>query len=351
MRVIASLLLVIGFSASAWSVPGQHKPATPHKLLHVVTTLAVIKALVSEIGGHLVDVASLSSAGEDPHFVKPKPTFKRLVSQADLFMQIGRSLELWVPQVLTSAGNPKLTGSGVVIVSKGVNALEVPKALTRAQGDIHPEGNPHIWLSPTASLKMAENIKDALVAKDPAHKVQYEKNFAGFKTKLAEAMFGHDLVKAAGSVDFLFRLHEGKRLKAYLTERKKTAGGWVKSTEAIDFPFITYHSVWSYFAADFGLKVFGLIEEKPGVPPSLKYQTELVKKAKADHVTHIVAASYYVGNGKLIDLIAKQIGGSRIFIDVDCRDGESYVDMMNRIIKSFLDFKNTTTPTKKVVNA
>lgn len=306
--------------------------------LKVVTTLEVLKALTKEIGKDLVEVESLSSAADDPHFVKAKPTFKRLVSEADLFIEVGRSLELWVPQVIESSGNPKLSGDGLIVASADVKALEVPKELSRKHGDVHPEGNPHIWLSPTAALKIAENIKKALSKKDPAHAKNYEENFTKFKLALAQAFFGKDLAEPS-KIDFLWRLHEGKKLDEYLSKHKKTAGGFLKLAKSIDYPFITYHTVWSYMADEFQLNIFAQIEEKSGIAPSLKYQNELIKKAKAAKVRHIVTASYYKGNSKLIDLIKDQIEGQRIFIDVDCQKDESYIAMMDRILNELSKFK------------
>lgn len=322
-------------------LPGEaSKTSLAAPKLNVVTTLSVLAALVREVGGDRVVVHSLSQASEDPHFVKAKPTFKRLVSDADLFFQIGRSLELWVPLVISGAGNSKLSGSGLVTASAGIKALEVPKTLTREAGDIHPEGNPHIWLSAQNGLKMAENIKNALIQKDPTHKAVYDANMGAFKVKLAESLVGKEVVSSfGGDIDFLWRLHEGNKLRSYLGTRKKAVGGWLKMAQAIDYPFISYHSVWTYFADEFGLKIFALIEEKSGVAPSLKYQNELVARAKAANVKHIVAESYFVGNGKLIDLIANQIGGQKIFVDVDCKEGESFIAMMDRVFKTFVDFK------------
>lgn len=306
--------------------------------IKVVTTLEVLKALTKEVGQNLVEVSSLSQASEDPHFIKAKPTFKLLVAQAALFIEIGRSLELWAPQVLESSGNSKLSGDGLVIASANIKALEVPKELSRKHGDVHPEGNPHIWLSPTAALKMAENIKDALIKKDSINKKIYEENFQKFKEKLAKAMFGKELAEPS-KIDFLWRLHDGKKLDAYLKKHQKSVDGWLKLAQGIDYSFITYHTVWSYLADEFGLKVFGQIEEKSGVAPTMKYQNELVKKALAAQVRHIVAASYYQGNSKLMDLIANQINGQKLLMDVDCRNDESYIDMMDRILNGLKSFK------------
>lgn len=323
----------------------KNQPARKEKL-RVVTTLSVIAEITKEIGGDLVDVNALSSASEDPHFVKAKPTFKRLVGQADLFLQIGRSLELWVPLVIASAANQKLAGSGLVEVSKGFKALEIPSKLSRDAGDIHPQGNPHVWLSPLGGLKMAENIKNALSTKDPANKATFEKNFESFKQKLAKALFGEDLVKSAGSVDFLLRQHESKQLKDYVAKRNKPLGGFVKLAESIDYQFMTYHTVFTYLADEFSLKVFSSIEEKSGVEPSLKYQQKLIAEAKAANVKHIIVASYYVGMGKLIDRITNEIGGKRMYVDVDCRPGESYIAMMSRLLNAFVAFKPLPPATK-----
>lgn len=323
------------------ATPNETKaPAPIQSKINVVTTLSVLASITKAIGTDRVQVNSLSSASEDPHFVKAKPTFKKWVSDADLFIQIGRSLELWVPLVINSSGNQKLiSGERLITASNNVTMLEVPSALSRAAGDIHPQGNPHVWLSPLAVLKMAENIMNALIKVDTKNQPHYEKNFSEFKQQLSEAMFGQDLVKAAGTVDFLWRLLEGQKLKQYVAEKKKTLGGWLKSAAGIDYTFITYHTEFSYLAHDFGLKVLGQIEEKSGIAPSARYQNELIKKAKENLVKHIVAATYYVGNTKLIETIANGIGGNKLFIQVDCSIDESYIAMMNRIIKSLVDFR------------
>lgn len=324
----------------AFSAPPKAKDEAPKKI-NVVTTLSVLAALTREIGGERVNVSSLSKADEDPHFIKAKPTFKRLVSEADLFIQIGRSLELWAPQVINSSGNQKLIkGGGVITASEGVLSLEVPKNLSRQHGDIHPQGNPHVWLSPLAALKMASNIRDALVKVDAAHQAFYNKNFENFKEKLSQKLFGEALNKAAKNPDFLIRLQAGKKLEAYAKSHKLELGGWLKEAQAINYPFMTYHTVFSYLAHDFGLKVDGQIEEKSGVPPGAKYQDELVEKAKAQKITHIVAADYYKGSSKLLGILATRIGGQKLFVAVDCEPEQSYFAFMDQLLSQLVKFKN-----------
>ncbi len=348
--LMCSVLLMMSTShaTSVSKAKAAPQKVVKPKPIRVVTTLTVIAAIVKEIGGDHVVVDSLTVSGEDPHFVKSKPTLTRLVSEADLFMQIGRSLELWVPLVLAAASNDKLSGTGLVSVSAGMKPLEVPSILTRDKGDIHPQGNPHIWLSALGGLKMAENIKAALIRKDPVHKSDYEKNFVAFKARLSNALFGAELIKVAdGNADFLWRQHEGKTLKEYLAKKKTAAGGWLALAAKIDYAFINYHTVWTYLIDEFNLKFFAAMEEKSGVGPSPKYINQLIDRAKAAHVTHIFDASYYIGHSVLIERVAHQIGGRKLFIDADCKPGETFVAMMDRILKDLVAFKNAPAPKKK----
>lgn len=336
---------------------------TPASKLKVVTTLPVLRSLAEEIGKDLVSVTSLSTASEDPHFIREKPTFKKLVQEADVFILVGRSLELWTTLVLSSAQNPKLSGGpasrgAVITASNAVYSLDVPKSLSRAEhGDVHPHGNPHIWLSPLAALQMAGNIKDGFIKVDAAHKETYEKNFTAFKALLTQKMFGAELTTAVGTGgDLLWRLHGGRQLGGFLAERKKSVGGWLKTAQGIDYPFFTYHEDLGYLAHEFGLKILGQIEEKPGIPPSTRYQNTLKALAAKEGVRRIVSASYYAGSKGLIDKLAKDIQGRSMFIDIDCqtKNGklESYVEMMDRLLKALVDFKPPATnkpsvPTKQ----
>lgn len=311
---------------------GSTQPPVAAKKINIVTTLNVIKSITQEIGGDLVHVDSLLSAGQDPHSLQDKPSLKNSVGKAQLFLQIGRSLELWAPQVIKSSAST----AKQVDVETGFKSLDIPPVLTRAKGDIHPQGNPHIWLSPIGGLKMAENIKNALISIDPSNKSRYEANFTSFKTRLSDAIFGKDLVKAAGTPDFLWRQLDAHTLKNYLTAKKKTVGGILQRAAALNFGFISFHSVFAYFIDDLGLQpLFADAEEKPGSSSSKEYIDGIVKRALANGVKHVIAATYYTGERGLLAGIATRINGSLVFINVDSEGNETYVQMLERIIRSF----------------
>src|SRR5262245_37189247 len=143
MKLLFKLALVVavilGFTCPA---PAQGKKIT------VVCTLPTLRALTEEVGGDRVEVTALAKGDQDPHFVTPTPVLMRKTREAVLFIENGFSLELWADEVVNGSGNSKIFRGtpGRVQATTGVSALEIPSVLSRELGDIHPQGNPHVWL-------------------------------------------------------------------------------------------------------------------------------------------------------------------------------------------------------------
>src|SRR5258706_4707283 len=120
--------------------------------LNVVATLPDFGAIAEEIGGDKVKVTSIARGTEDPHFVDARPSFIRVLNQADVLIEGGAELEIgWLPPLLNGARNAKILADapGHVILGKYLKLLEVPNGpIDRSMGDIHPLGNPHFWLDP-----------------------------------------------------------------------------------------------------------------------------------------------------------------------------------------------------------
>lgn len=97
--------------------------------LNVVTTTPDFGSVAREIGGNRVEVASLAKGVQDPHFVDAKPSFIRLLNQADILIEGGADLEAgWLPPLLESARNGKIqAGSpGRIVASTGIGLLKIP---------------------------------------------------------------------------------------------------------------------------------------------------------------------------------------------------------------------------------
>src|SRR5215212_3789641 len=120
--------------------------------LNVVATLPDYGSIAEEIGGDKIKVTSIARGTEDPHFVDAKPSYIRVLNQADVLLEGGAELEIgWLPPLVNGARNEKILGDapGHVILGRHIRLSEVPSGpLDRSMGDIHPLGNPHFWLDP-----------------------------------------------------------------------------------------------------------------------------------------------------------------------------------------------------------
>lgn len=342
---MAALGLSVLLNAPAASAQSATKDGAPR--LNVVTTLSVLKDLAQTVGGDRVEVESLSDPREDPHYVQPRPTLMKRARDADVFIELGLQLELWGGKVVEGSGNTKIQASqpGRIIASAGIATLELPQQLSREWGDVHPYGNPHIWLDPLNVKDMATNIAQGFEKVDPAHAAGYEERLKAFHEKLDGALFGEALVKEVGS-KMLTRLARQGRLDSYLESKSLSdkLGGWLKQAAALKGrPVVTYHKSWIYFAERFGLKVPIEIEEKPGIPPSARHRDAVVELIKQQGVKTILHEVFY--DRGAADYLAKETGAHVVIVPIDVGEGvgvKSYFDLIDTYIDRLLESETGT---------
>lgn len=229
--------------------------------LRVVTTTPEYGSLARTIGGERVSITTLAKPTEDPHFVDAKPSHIVSLNRADLLIEGGADLEIgWLPPLVEGARNPKIQvgAPGRVRASEGVQLLDVPAALDRAQGDIHGAGNPHFMMDPENARIVARHIADAFCKSDAAGCSAYKANLSGFESALDGRMKGWSAALAS---------FHGTSL-------------------------VTYHNTWRYFASRFGLKADVFLEPKPGIPPSPPHLAEVIAKMQQDRIRVILVEPY-----------------------------------------------------------
>ena len=119
--------------------------------IRVVATFPDLADITRQIGKELVSVESLATGVEDPHGVPVRPSFVRRLNRADVLVLTGLGDEhSWLPALLEVANNPKILPgrSGYIDCAVGISVLETPIRIDRAEGDLHPQGNPHYMLDP-----------------------------------------------------------------------------------------------------------------------------------------------------------------------------------------------------------
>jgi ABC-type Zn uptake system ZnuABC Zn-binding protein ZnuA len=224
--------------------------ASAHAKLNVVATLPDYGAIAEEIGGDMVKVTSLAKGTEDPHFIDARPSFLRILNQADVLLEGGAEMEIgWLPALVNNARNPKILGDAPrhVLMAQGIPLLDVPLApVDRSMGDVHPAGNPHFAHDPANGRIMAAHLVEVFSKLDAANALLYQANLRKFNERLDQ------------------KIAEWARLMEPFRGTK----------------VVTYHKSYEYYAARFGLEIVGQIEPKPGIEPSPTHINALIPRMK-----------------------------------------------------------------------
>ena len=233
------------------------------KKLNVVTSTTDLAAFAQEVGGDKINVDSIAKGYQDPHFVEAKPSFLLKLRNADLLVSVGLDLEIgWLPPLITQSGNGRIQrgANGYLDASQFAEILEIPQGqVTRAEGDVHPLGNPHYWLDPDNGRRVARGIAGKLGELDPADSAYFQQRFADFDKRLSEAEKRWDAEMAP---------YRGRKV-------------------------VTYHRSWPNFAKHFGLDVVGYIEPRPGIPPTPSHTIELINLMKRENVKVMLIEPYF----------------------------------------------------------
>lgn len=279
-RRILGLIAASLISSSAVGAVDSAAPSAAK--LNVVATTQDLAALAREVGGDRVSVVGLANGSADPHQVDPKPSFILEMNRADLLIVVGRDLEIaWLPPLITSARNARVQpgARGYLDASSNVKILDIPTGqITRAMGDVHPQGNPHYWLDPNNGRLIARAIRDKLSELAPGDRAYFEQRYGDFDQRLAAAEKRWDAALAP------FR---GAKL-------------------------VTYHRSWSNFMERWGLNVIGYVEPKPGIPAPPRHIIDLTETMKRDGVKLIVVEPYW--SLKTPQSIASRAGGQVVVL-------------------------------------
>ena len=237
--------------------------ADAYAAINVITSTQDLASIVKEVGGDKVSVESLAKGYQDPHFVEAKPSFILKLHSADLLVAVGRELEIgWLPPLITQSRNSKIQpgAAGYLDASLTAKILDMPTGtITRAMGDVHPQGNPHFWLDPENGRRVAQAVQSKLTELSRGDAAYFAQRYADFDRRLTEA---------------------STRWKATMAPYK-------------GLKVVSYHRSWPNFADAFGLDVVGYVEPKPGIPPSPAHTLDLEQAMKQQNVKIVLVEPYF----------------------------------------------------------
>ena len=218
-------------------------------------------ALAQEVGGEDVAVRSATTAHQDPHHIRARPSLIAWMRRADLVVCSGADLEAgWLP-VLMERGAPLAVQRGQpghVMAADHLGALDRPETLDRAQGDLHPGGNPHFHLDPRNMLVLADVVAERLALIDPENAAAYGGRRDSFAARWRRAM------------------------TEWRTRADRLAGMAV----------VVHHESWAHFLHWAGLERAAALEPVPGAPPTVSHLARVLERVEETGARAILRAPY-----------------------------------------------------------
>ncbi|HEX9050584.1 MAG TPA: metal ABC transporter substrate-binding protein [Anaeromyxobacter sp.] len=302
MRTSLRSLALLLAGAAALALPGRAAAA-----FKVVATVPGLAALAREVGGDKVDVESLSRGTQDPHFVDANPMLAVKLRNAGLLVDVGLELEIgWLPPLVNQSRNADIQpgGSRRLTAASAIQVMDLPTGpVSRAQGDLHPGGNPHFLTDPRRAGQVAAAIAAKLAELDRGNAAYYAQRLQDFQRRLA-----------ADDARWQAKLAPVKGRKVFTRHRT-----------------LTYFFDWS------GVASAGELEPRPGVPPPPAHLADLVVVAQREGVKAILVEDYY--DTKMAEVVARHSAARIVQIpgDVAGEPGldtyEKYVDVIvNRVV-------------------
>jgi zinc/manganese transport system substrate-binding protein len=278
-------------------------PALAQAKLQVLTSTTDLAAIAREVGGSDINVDAIAKGTQDPHFIEAKPSYMVKAAHADLIISVGLGLEVgWLPSIIRGARNTKITeGKGNLEVGPFCDPIEVPKGgISRAEGDVHPEGNPHVTLDPQRVGTIALKIADRLSELDSSHT-------AGFHER-------------------------AKKIQDRMKEKTISWKARIKKTGIKNV--ITHHKTLNYFLNAFEIENPIELEPKPGIPPTSKHIIEVIHVVREKKVPLIMIENFF--DEKVADRVKEDVPTLRIVSVPVAVEGAAGIQTMDDLFEKLV---------------
>lgn len=218
-------------------------------------------ALIREIAADRVNIYTATTGRQDVHKIQPRPSLLAAARRADLVVCTGADFEVgWLPVLLRQAGNPRIQpgGPGYIEAAMLVDRIDIPERLDRAEGDLHPQGNPHVQLDARNIVPIARVLTERLGQLDSANRVFFEQRLADFSARWNAAIPRWE-------------------------SRAAPLRGVAVIQHEMDFNYLTH---W------LGMQNVAMLEPKAGLPPTAAHLASLLEQQAREPAKVIVRAPY-----------------------------------------------------------
>ena len=297
-HLVALAAAAAAFAAAGGLVPGrgENKTQAPtHARTRAVATFSILGDLVRKVGGERLDLATLVGPNGDVHVYAPTPADAKAIAAADIVFVNGLGLEGWVDRLIAASG----THAAIVVASQGV------KPRGGATGRDRAETDPHAWQSVANAEIYVGNIRDALIAADPASEDVYRANATSYLAALE--MLDAEIKTA---------------IEAVPVARRKV---------------ITTHTAFGYFGDAYGIEFIAPEGLSTDADPSARDIARLIEQIRREKIPAVFIEN--VTDPRLLQRIAAETGariGGTLYSDaLSAPDGPAatYIDMMRSNVR------------------
>jgi zinc/manganese transport system substrate-binding protein len=265
--------------------------------LRAVATFSILGDFLKNVGGDRLDATTLVGPNGDVHVYAPTPADAKTLALANLIVVNGLGLEGWLDRLIAASGSR----APVVVASRGVH----PRETTDATGSNRLVSDPHAWQSVANAEIYVANIRDGLIAADPAE--FYETGAMAYLAKLAAL---DSEIKAA--------------IATIPTNRRKV---------------ITTHRAFGYFGDAYGLQFFAAEGLSTGAEPSARDVANIIAQIRTQKIPAVFLEN--ITDPRLLQQIAAetgaQIGGTIYSDSLSPPNGPAgtYIEMMRHNAREF----------------
>ena len=266
-------------------------PARAQDRLNVVSTFSILGDFARNVGGERVSVTTLVGPDGDVHVYTPAPADARKIADAKLVVINGLGLEGWLSRLTQSAGG-KAT---MITASQGITPRKCGA-----------DADPHAWQSVANARIYVANIRDALVAADPARAGIYRDNAQAYLAKL----------------DALERDVRAAVAQIPPTRRK----------------VISTHDAFGYFAAAYGIEFIAPQGVSTESEASARDIAAIITQIKTSKIPAVFLEN--ISDPRLMRRISTETGariGGTLYSDSltgEKGDAPTYIDMVRHNIKA-----------------
>jgi zinc/manganese transport system substrate-binding protein len=266
---------------------------------NVIASFSILGDFVKNVGGDRVEVATLVGPNGNAHVYAPSPGDAKKVADAKLVFVNGLGFEGWLERLVKASG----TKAPIVVATKGIKPLE--RAGEHGHDHDHGRADPHAWQSVANAKIYVANIRDALIATDPAGKDAYSANAAAYLAKL----------------DALER--DVREVVAKIPADRRRV--------------ITSHSAFGYFQDAYGVNFTAPQGVSTEAEASAKDVAAIIAQIRKQKVAAVFLEN--VTDPRLVEQIARETGakvGGTLYSDAltdDKGDATTYVDLIRHNLR------------------